>query len=741
MKYAALLPLALLPLLAACPADPTCAEGLGLDEGGACVPLAPEGCDGDGELAVPGEDSCRSIGWTECGAAFSPDDKAGCTDLCRDGDVRSCRVAGRIPCADGFVPADLGCSAVVATETCAGATRPALGAEACVPVGDCDAPFPPAGATLFVDDTFADGELDAAHHRSIVGALAVAASGDVIAVESGTYRERVVVPSGVELAGRCAAQVVIEGPDDLGIGVSDDVGVVVRGVTVRGFDIGVQVDYAATATFEDVIVEDNDTVGMFVLDSGTEVTMRRSVIRDPAGIAGRFGTGIGVGFGGALTLEDSAVERSLDMGLLVDDAGSQATVSRSIVAGTQGRGNDTLGWGLVAQGGGAITLIDSLVRGNRNVGVNAVGSGSSLVVRGSVVEDTVVGADVPGGGNAFGVSAQLSAALEIEDTTVRRSALYGVRVGEEGTSATLRGLVVDGVAPEPVDGLSVGLLVENGAAATLVESFVRNEASLAGPTSFGAAAASGATLTLEDVTVAEVPGAGVASDGAGSLVEARRVLVRDGGVPGGDFGHGVSVSAGARFVADGLGLVGDQSSALFVDDAEASVARATVRGTRPGAAGRGRAVNAQFAAVVDIEASRLEDNVQVGVFAYGAGTEVTLTHSAVRRTAPTPDGQHGAGAQVLDGAQLFTDGVELKQSAGVGALFANAAGVLVRTRVLDNRVGLHAQDGTEIREQADAPKQADALTVVVSASEFSGNDTRVGSGSLAVPEPAPSAFE
>lgn len=74
---------------------------------------------------------------------------------------------------------------------CTGATRERLGDAACVPVGDCNAPFPPAGA-LLVDDDFTAAQIDATHFRSVGAALAAAPAGGVVAVDAGRYEDVVI---------------------------------------------------------------------------------------------------------------------------------------------------------------------------------------------------------------------------------------------------------------------------------------------------------------------------------------------------------------------------------------------------------------------------------------------------------------------------------------------------------------------------------------------------------------------
>src|SRR5205085_374296 len=91
---------------------------------------------------------------------------------------------------------------------CDGATRESAASADCVPVGNCDAPFPPAGA-IVVDDSFTDAQVDATHFKTISAAIDAATAGATVAIESGTYAEEIKIGKSLKLVGRCAEKVVI----------------------------------------------------------------------------------------------------------------------------------------------------------------------------------------------------------------------------------------------------------------------------------------------------------------------------------------------------------------------------------------------------------------------------------------------------------------------------------------------------------------------------------------------------
>ncbi|HSO33468.1 MAG TPA: hypothetical protein VLT33_13130, partial [Labilithrix sp.] len=190
------------------PAPPPC-------EGAACPAAA---CGADDRVDESG--ACVHLGWTDCPAGFAPDAAGfGCTEIlpaaAASCPARSMPVLGKTACAPvaaaacaaGFetAPGGWGCRAVAAS-ACTGATMEVLGLATCAPVGDCNAAFPPAGSTHFVDAAFTAGQIDGAHFKTLGAALAAAPAGAVIAVQAGSYAEVLAPARSLKIVGRCAGQ-------------------------------------------------------------------------------------------------------------------------------------------------------------------------------------------------------------------------------------------------------------------------------------------------------------------------------------------------------------------------------------------------------------------------------------------------------------------------------------------------------------------------------------------------------
>lgn len=182
-----------------------------------------------------------------------------------------------------------------------------LSSAACVPVGDCTAPFPPAGA-LLVDDDYGPADVDATHFKTVTEALIAASKGATIAIAAGTYVEGLTVEKPVTLVGRCAAQVTMQSPGGnvSGMITGQAPKVALRGMTFRGFSGGVLVYDGADATIEDVVIEGSIRTGIEVDQS--KATVRRSKLIDPVFDVGKGRAwGISAGGGSQVLAEDVTI--------------------------------------------------------------------------------------------------------------------------------------------------------------------------------------------------------------------------------------------------------------------------------------------------------------------------------------------------------------------------------------------------------------------------------------------------
>ena len=126
-----------------------------------------------------------------------------------------CRAVGATVIPVGFVAASWGFTATLPSTPCEGVTRAALGSDKCVPLDDCDAPFPPPGTDVVVSQRGGTyGGLNVV--KTIDDATLAVKTGGTIAIDEGNY-SHFVVTRNANLIGRCASKVKVVEPSSQGL--------------------------------------------------------------------------------------------------------------------------------------------------------------------------------------------------------------------------------------------------------------------------------------------------------------------------------------------------------------------------------------------------------------------------------------------------------------------------------------------------------------------------------------------
>ena len=616
------------------------------------------GCGGD--EATPSDARGTGDAPPQCPEVGVPDGDA-CAprlpiDACAPGTMAvigedTCVPVGWSDCPAGFAVPEgrWGCRDIM-PDMCAGATRPSLGDRECVPVGDCRAAFPPGDATLLVNAAYSDLEIDATHVRTIGEALAAALAGDVIAIESGSYPEGLAIDTSVTIVGRCPAEVVIAEPGGDAPGASvqaASVDAVLRGVTITGHRGGVVIT-AGTLTLEDVVVEGAREIGAVSVFDG-DLHLIRSVIRATQPAAnGPLGRGVDAEDGGRVTVTESAIEDNLEVGVFLQGAGTRFEGSNIVVRGTK-EGPTSGGRGIEVKDGAQLEAKRIVVADNGEVGLFAIDPGTTITLTDAVIRDTRM------------VDGVLGEGIDLQD------------------GATLTATRIT-VADNHQDAISV-----EGATATLSEAAIESTAPLGlGDYGTGVYAAAGALVELSRSAVADNTDIALVSIGAASIVRATDVLVsRAGDVPLGVYGVGVAALEGGRVEAERL-----------------TVSRALTAGV-----------------FVGIEASAV------------------LTRLFVSESQPAADGSFGHGLVAIEGGRLELSSSLIDASAAVGMLFSASGARVTGSFVRANPVALHAQDGSRFVEGSGAG--AEPLDVVIADDcILVDNETRIGAGALPLPDPS-----
>ena len=542
--------------------------------------LGTEGCAEKSSTEISTAASTPAPPLASCAAGTMPSLESG-----------ACEPVGPSRCPEGFAAAKggWGCSAIVPAAACKGATRATLGQTECAPVDDCEAPFPPRGATVVHDSA------------QLAAAIAVADPGATIALETGTYGS-ITTDQDVTLVGRCASKVIVKGPGTRGVFIQQERAIALRSMTITGFQGGIVASYFSPTVDVSHVVLTGNQIG--IVAGEATVTISQSVIEGhPADKSSTPDDGaVTVEIGAKVTLTDVDV-RDASNTFAAFDAPGTIEVRRSVVTYDGPTRSAEL---VQAFRGGAVTITESAVH-MREAGFASLGSelqglpapkdpkpGSLRVVASEIVQR---GADrserqlvLMGSGSS----------VTFDRSTVVHQSAIGVLASGPGTRVTLTDSVV---LAEQTSGLPrIAVMALRGASALLTRSAVVDACQNALATGHD-----GSTLTLDHSLVmgtkfggpgpeADLGGVGMAiavGDGASlSVVDSAIVASEQFGIVGESSarlkltrtlvdgtiatsaavsGVGVSVSNGAQLTMDACLVRGSGDAALMFVDSPAIV--------------------------------------------------------------------------------------------------------------------------------------------------------------------------
>jgi hypothetical protein len=680
---------ALLLFLAACgggsdgggataPPVAACAEGFTPDADGACAEIAAASC-APGTMPVLGHPDCQPVGWTDaCPAGWKADPSGwGCIDT--------------------------------TPKACPAGQRNDVAKAACVPVGDCDAPFPPPGATLFVDP---NGPSDATHFTAIAPALTASKDGDVVAVGPGTYTEIVDVPvHPITILGKCAAQVVVKAPagnPKAGVYVAATTGVTIRGLTLTGFPGAVLLEQGELV-LEDSVIDASTQVAVF-LKLGSKLTMRRSVVANTTlgPVSKAIGGGIVAYDGSKVLLEDDAITDNYFRNLTASHAGTAVTATNVYFARNTAIGASEPEANLGVDQGASLTLAQSVVTDSLKIGITAQNAGTSLSVDKSVVRHAT-GSLAASTGEAVYLAD--SANATITSSAVTDNGVLGVYVD---TKATLQ------MASSVVRGPTRGTKVDLGRGLQVV---------------------GGAAVDVKGTAFVELPQSGIGLQ-FGGIGTFERVYVRGAyAIPekGGDFGGFglLAENPGTTATITDSTFEEDQLAALSSNIAAAVTAEGVlVRNTRElPLAGAGSGVQISQQGRLSAKRSAIVGSAGSAALVIQGGV-LRLEDGVVRGTLPSADGSFGHGISVFADARVDLVNETLSGNANVALVAAGGSASVARSTFSKNTVALHAQDGSTIVQSDVPPDDLGTGELRVSSdTKFLANGARIGAGEIPVPTP------
>jgi hypothetical protein len=401
----------------------------------------------------------------------------------------------------------------------------------------------------------------------------------------------------------------------------------------------------------DSLVAGNRRAGVRV--DGSAAIVERTVVRDTDAEALDGGRGFGIVaqtsdppdvLPSSLTLRDSIVARNRAVGTYVID--STLTVERSVVRDTRPQASDG-GFGTGVEVDqytrpAAATVRDSLVAGNRNSGVFAVGA--SLTVERSVVRDTAPEQASGQYGGGIGINTQLAPGqptLVVRDCLIAKNAMDGVEA-QAGVEATVeRTRVLDTGMRDDMHPLAL---------------------------SFGLNAQPGSTLSASECIVAGGRWLGVFFAAAKGTLS--NTVVRDTQPHAtGLLGLGVALTGGSSVTVTGCAIDRNRGVGIGVKDSTATVEATAVRSTLPGIdldhkEGYGDGISGMGAsASVKVTAILVEASTRAGLLFSAAGGSVR--QCVVRKGVFAIDLEEGA-VPIVGDDNLYDGNVEDRVSWGNG---------------------------------------------------------------------------
>lgn len=597
-------------------------------------------------------------------------------------------------------------------DTCAAGQAHFVGTAGCQPVGD---PCPvgdvwpttiPSGATvIYVNANVIVpglGNTRIGAYRRIESALARATSGTVVAVATGTYDEVLTIPDGVTVLGACAAQTVIQPTT--------------QGDRTDVFDGVVRAAVASTGTLKNVSVAPSFTLVGLAASGGRNLVLRGVAVSNAyrAGIYAQGGgrvdaDGLTVdstragtdGFDGAALVADMstvAITRGMLLRSKVSGAfisGGTVTLQDVAVRGTQPQvSNSAGGEGLRLESGAQATVSRSLFDSNRSSGIAAIDPGVRVVLTDSVVRRTTTN-ELPIDG--FGLFVGPGARAEASRSTFDRNQSVAIIAAGANAQLSLTDVAVTATASLASGQYGRGLDVELGGTAELLRVLVdgnrdngvfvsdantslvatdltitRTERGMASIDGVGALQVrNGASATVTRATLAFNREGGLQAVDSDTLVSITDLVVRDADCGPSVLGNGVDVGDGARLTLARASIVRSQHVGLFASGAGTQVTATDlhVLGTRPADTGeRGWGLRAQDGANVRVERGVVNDSRELSVFARDMGTGVVLVDTAIARTSASTSGSGGYGIVAFNGAQLTLERGTVAQSHDIAVL-------------------------------------------------------------------------
>jgi len=547
------------------------------------------------------------------------------------------------------------------------------------------------------DPASADGSVSRPFPTIALG-LAGAGAGGWVLVSDGTYGESIALRGSVHVVGRCAARVIIGGsPMGTSLGAptlgahGSSARLDARGLQLHGGGFGLSASDGAQVTLRDIVVDGATQYGVSATGRGTRIDARRVRITATRALDSSGGPGLAAFDGAHVVVSGAALTTNRLAAALAIGTGSRIEVSDATIRGTQANTVGAGGLGLSSQQGATIVSTRALIEDNRAIGALAL-NGGRLELVDSIVRATRARADGTGG---VGLQADPGSIVTATRVLVTDNRDLGVSAVGDGTTVDLTDCVVRGTVPRPRGDGGFGLQSDQGATISATRVLVTDN-QRAGVRAYHPRSRVEITDTVVRGTLAApdgTAGVGIVAEAGGflratgslvslnresgalALGDDSRLEIADTVVRGtiqrrdGTGGIGVTSRQRATFVAVRIRVAGNiQTGVAAVEGARVEISDSVVIGTRArddGLTGTGLACQSGASCV----AARLliADNHDVGVLAMDSGSRIDLSNCVVRGTLPRAGGTGGQGLWAEAGGTIVGSRVDIDQNHGLGA--------------------------------------------------------------------------
>ncbi len=351
---------------------------------------------------------------------------------------------------------------------------------------------------------------------------------------------------------------------------------------------------------------------------------------------------------------------------------------------------------------GSLEIEDVYIRDVTHIGIFIYGG--EVLASGLAIDGVVPSDDEMAG---RGIDVNFGGSFEGNRVSVRRAHDVGVR--SDASRVGLADFVIDEIAPDAATGTTgAGLQAYGDAETTLTRGYVGHahqeglfvyRAALTGEhlvirdvvgrSSDGAWGAGvigtdGATITLDSVLVERTTSAALAAETAPTSLQVEDVVLRDiESNSTGDLGWGIDVSLGATATLDRVAITRAQGIGLVIRNGRVDLADVSIDETLANPlTNAGVGARVVLGSTLSGERVRIRGGTDLGLFAMGADTEVSLTDLSLSDfESRSIDGRYGRGINVELGATLALERAEIRRVRNVAIFVGNTESAATLTDV------------------------------------------------------------